>query len=91
MEEFNMDEAIVTLYDENGDACEYEILDVFEFNGATYAGVTPYVEEIDDEAPIEVTMLKITEDENGEELFSCIESEEEEQAAYDELLRRDEE
>ena len=49
MEEFNMDEAIVTLYDENGDACEYEILDVFEFNGSTYAGVTPYVEEIDDE------------------------------------------
>ena len=85
-EEFN----VITLYDEDNNAEDYEIIDVFEFKDAIYAAVTPYQEEYDEELPIEVTMLRVTE-QDGEEVFSIIETEEEEQAAYDELIRRDEE
>jgi len=61
---------------------------VFEFHEGIYAAVTPFQEEYDETIPLEVTMLKVTE-EDGEELFSMIEDEEEEVAAYDELLRRE--
>ena len=71
---------VITLYDEENNAEDYEIIDVFEFKDALYAAVTPF----------EITMLRVTES-DGEECFSIIESEEEELAAYEELLRRDEE
>lgn len=81
---------VVTLYDEDNNAEDYEIIDVFEFQDAVYAAVTPYQEEYDENIPLEITMLQVTE-ENGEEYFSVIENEEDELAAYEELLRRDEE
>lgn len=81
---------VVTLYDENDNAEDYEIIDVFEFNDALYAAVTPFQEEYDENIPLEITMLQVTE-KDGEEYFSVIENEEDELAAYEELLRRDEE
>ena len=81
---------VITLYDEENNAEDYEIIDVFEFKDALYAAVTPFQEEYDEESPIEITKLRVTES-DGEECFSIIESEEEELAAYEELLRRDEE
>lgn len=90
MADKNEEMNVVTLYDEDNNAEDYEIIDVFEFNDSVYAAVTPYQEEYDENIPLEITMLQVTE-ENGEEYFSIIESEEEELAAYDELLRREEE
>ena len=81
---------IVTLYDEDNNAEDYEIIDVFEFKDALYAAVTPFQEEYDENIPLEITMLQVTE-KDGEEYFSIIEDEAEELAAYEELLRRDEE
>lgn len=86
MEEMN----VITLYDEDNNAEDYEIIDVFEFNGSTYAAVTPFQEEYDEESPIEITMLQVTE-KDGEEYFTMVEDEAEELAAYEELLRREEE
>lgn len=90
MAEYNDEINVVTLYDEDNNAEDYEIIDVYEFKDSVYAAVTPYQEEYDEELPIEITMLKVTE-QDGEEVFSMIESEEEELEAYNELLRRDEE
>ena len=90
MSDYNDEINVVTLYDEDNNAEDYEILDVFEFKNAVYAAVTPFQEEYDEDLPIEVTMLKVTE-QDGEEVFSVIETEEEETEAYNELIRRDEE
>lgn len=90
MSDFNEEINVVTLYDEEGNAQDYEIIDVFEMEENVYAAVTPFQEEYDESIPLEVTMLKVTE-EDGEEIFSVMESEEEELMAYNELLRREEE
>lgn len=90
MADYNEEINVVTLYDEEGNAQDYEIVDVFELNDNVYAAVTLFQEEYDESAPLEVVMLKVTE-ENGEEIFSVMESEEEEIEAYNELLRREEE
>ena len=90
MSDFNEEINVVTLYDEDGSAQDYEIVDVFELNDSIYAAVTPFQDEYDESIPLEVTMLKVTE-EDGEEIFSVMESEEEELEAYNELLRREEE
>ncbi len=90
MADYNEEINVVTLYDEEGNAQDYEIVDVFELNDNVYAAVTLFQEEYDESVPLEVVMLKVTE-ENGEEIFSVMESEEEEMEAYNELLRREEE
>lgn len=90
MANYNEEINVVTLYDENENAQDYEIVDVFELDDSVYAAVTPYQDEYDENIPLEVTMLKVTEV-DGEEIFSIIETEEEELAAYNELLRREEE
>lgn len=90
MAEFNEEIEVVTLYDEDGNSQDYEVVDIFEFNDSIYAAVTPYQDEYDEAIPLEVTMLKVIE-ENEEEIFVPIETEEEELEAYNELLRRDEE
>ena len=90
MAEYNEEINVVTLYDENENAQDYEIVDVFELNDNVYGAVTPYQDEYDENIPLEVTMLKVTEV-DGEEIFSILETEEEELEAYNELLRREEE
>lgn len=90
MSDYNEEINVVTLYDEEGNAQDYEIVDVFELNDNVYAAVTPFQDEYDESVPLEVTMLKVTE-EDGEEIFSVMETEEEELEAYNELLRREEE
>ncbi len=84
-----MDENIIVLYDENNNPIEFEIIDVFELNDNVYAAVTENLDVADDET-VEVSMLKVIE-QDGEEIFSFIEDEQEELEAYNELLRRDEE
>lgn len=81
----------ITLYDENDNPCEYELIDLFELKGNVYGGFAPVLtEENADDEEIEVVMLKVLE-RDGKELFSEIESEEEEAEAFSELVRRQEE
>ncbi|MBE7029138.1 MAG: DUF1292 domain-containing protein [Clostridia bacterium] len=90
MTQYNEERDVVTLYDENENAQDFEIVDVFEYNESVYAAVTPLQDEYDENIPLDVTMLKVTEV-DGEEIFSFIETEEEEEEAFNELLRREEE
>ena len=72
------DENLVILLDEDGEEHPFECLDIIEMDGNTYACLVPYMEEIEDEDEMmEVVIMKVAEDENGEEVLEMIDSEEE--------------
>ena len=80
----------ITLYDENDNPCEYELIDLFELNETVYGGFAPVLsDENADDEEVEVVMLKVLE-KDGKEYFSEIESEDEEMEAFNELVRRQE-
>lgn len=86
----NEQETIV-LYDEEGNACEYELIDLFELNGTVYGGFAPVLAEGEEDTDdLEIVMMKVVEDEEGE-MFAEIEDEDEELEAFNELVKRDEE
>lgn len=80
-------EQIVTLYDEDGKPEDYELIDLFEFGEGVYGAFTPVLTDIEPEE-VDVVMLKVTEDGNA---FVEIEDASEEEAAFRELLRREDE
>ena len=80
-------EQIVTLYDENGNPEDYELIDLFEYQDGIYGAFTPVLTG-EEPAEIDVVMLKVTEDGNA---FIEIEDASEEEAAFKELLRREDE
>ena len=81
----------ITLYDENDNPLEYELIDLFEFNDNVYGAFAPLMtEENADDEEVEVVMLKVLEKDDTE-YFSEIEDEIEEAEAFNELIRRQEE
>lgn len=81
----------ITLYDENDNPLEYELIDLFEFNDNVYGAFAPLMtDENADDEEVEVVMLKVLEKDDTE-YFSEIESEKEEEEAFNELIRRQEE
>lgn len=92
-EEYGPD--FITVTDEDGNDIELELLDVLEHNGQTYLAFFPAVPEEADEDSDEYGMVilkSITE--NGEELLSTLDSEEELTEVYDlfmEMLFQDDE
>lgn len=80
-------EQIVTLYDENGNPEDYELIDLFEYQEGVYGAFTPVLTG-EEPNEIDVVMLKVTEDGNA---FIEIEDATEEEAAFRELLRREDE
>lgn len=80
-------EQVVTLYDENGNPEDYELIDLFEFKEGIYGAFTPVLTG-EEPGEVEVVMLKVTEDGNA---FIEIEDASEEEAAFNELLRREDE
>ncbi len=78
-EEFGSD--YMTIVDEDGTEYELEVLSSLEYNGATYLAVIPAV-DADEEADLEVSILKSVEDEDGEPLLCAIEDEQELESVY---------
>ena len=76
-DEFGSD--FMTIVDEDGTEYELEILSTLEYNGFTYLAVTPA--GVDEDAEVEVSILKSVE-EDGESILSAIEDEEELEAVY---------
>ncbi len=81
----------ITLYDENDNPCEYELIDLFEYNDNVYGGFAPILGEESDglEEELEIVMLKVIE-KDGSECFMEIADENEELEAFNELVRRQE-
>ena len=71
----------ITVTDEDGNEFELEHLDTIEFNGSTYLAVT-HADGDNDEADLEVSILKSEEDENGEPLLCAIEDDTELDTVY---------
>ena len=93
-EEFGPD--FITVTDEDGNEFELEHLDTMEYNGQVYMAFYPAVEEsedsdvtdvdLDDEEYGLIIMKVIVE--NGEELFSTLDSEEEAEEVYQQFMER---
>ena len=93
-EEFGPD--FITVTDEDGNDIELELLDVLEHKGHTYMAFFPAVpeDETDEDSEDYGMVILKSIHENGEELLSTLDSEEELTEVYDlfmELLFQDEE
>jgi uncharacterized protein YrzB (UPF0473 family) len=85
---------LVTLLDEDGKEQEFEHLASLEHEGSSYVALIPYFENpedlVDDSG--ELVILKMTQDDNGEEILSAIENETEFNAVaekFEEMLADD--
>lgn len=86
-EEFGPD--FITITDEDGNDIELELLDVLEHKGQTYMAFFPAVEEDADEDDEEYGMVILKSiEENGEELLSTLDSDEELNEVYDLFMER---
>ena len=80
----------ITLTDEDGNEIELEYVDAIEVDGQTYMAFFPTVDDEADEAAAEefglVILKSITED--GEELLSTLDSDEELNRVYDRFMEQ---
>ena len=74
----------LTIVDEDDQEYELEVLSTLEYDGNTYLAVIPAGEHAE-EFQLEVSILKSVE-EDGEDILSAIEDEEELQAVYDLIM-----
>ncbi len=74
----------MTIVDEDGEEYELEVLTSMDWNGSTYLAVIPAGLE-DDEADLEVSILKSVE-EDGEPILCAIEDERELETVYSLLM-----
>lgn len=84
-----MDENILILEDENNNPCEFMVIDVYEFNGATFFAMIEVIEGSTEESD-EVVIMRVEGEGDDAELV-MVEDEAELQAAFDEFVRRDNE
>ncbi|HIY06359.1 MAG TPA: DUF1292 domain-containing protein [Candidatus Evtepia faecigallinarum] len=78
----------ITVTDDDGNEFELEHLDTLEYNGQTYLAFFPAVQEGEEEKEEELglVILKAIE-ENGEEILSTLDSDEEIDAVYNEFMK----
>ncbi|MCL2677848.1 MAG: DUF1292 domain-containing protein [Clostridiales bacterium] len=82
--------SVLTLLDEEGKEHDFEVLDIVELDEGRYAVLLPRDEEYANTN--EAIIMKISVDENGDEVLFDIEDDEEWEKvadAYDELLEED--
>lgn len=86
-----MEDNILILEDDNGNNCQFMVIDVYEFNGSTYFAMVEVIEGSDEE-PDEVVIMKVSGDLEGDDAeLVMIEDEAELEAAFNEFVRRDQE
>lgn len=79
----------ITVTDDDGNEFELEHLDTIEYNGQTYLAFSPAEhegEEAQNEEELGLVILK-TVLENGEEILSTLDSDEEIDAVYNEFMK----
>ena len=84
MSEFGDD--FITITDEDGQEYELEVLMRVEYRGSEYLGVCPA--GVDEDAELEVSILKV-EEEDGEEILCAVLDEAELEAVYELMLEQD--
>ena len=90
MEETNFGNDIVTLTDDDGKEYAFEILDAIETDSGRYLAMLPYFadakERLDDSG--ELVLVKVFEDEDGEEYFEDIPDDDEYDTVADLFIDR---
>ena len=82
-EEFGAD--FVTIVDDDGQEFELEVLDTMDYNGGTFMAFLPA--DMDENDPdYGIVILRVVEDENGEELYESIDDEQELQDVYEHFM-----
>lgn len=78
----------ITVTDDDGNEFELEHLDTIEFNGSTYLAFFPAVgeDQEEDEEELGLILMKVIV-EDGEEILSTLDSEEETDAVYNEFMK----
>lgn len=84
-----MEENILILEDDKGNPCEFMVIDVYEFEGATYFAMVEVIEGSIEDSD-EVVIMRVEGEGDDAELV-MVEDEKELQAAFDEFVRRDNE
>ncbi len=82
-----MENNILTFQDEEGNDVELEIIDAFEISQTQYVALVP-VEEPAEEQEEEVFLMRIEEDENGEDILIQVTDEDELEAAFETFKER---
>lgn len=82
----NFGSDFITIVDEDGVEYELEVLTTLEYNDCTYLAVIPASDE-DDEISDELSILKTVE-EDGEEILSVIEDDQELETVYEMIMDR---
>lgn len=76
----------ITIMDEDGTEFELEVLTTLELNGETYLAVTPATD--DEEAELEVSILKSVEEDEDDPILCAIEDDEELETVYNLIMEQ---
>ncbi len=68
---------IITLTDEDGKEIDFEVIGDAEIDGTVYYAMTPVGAAENNEGIVEYVLLKLIEDEEGEEVFVTVDDEDE--------------
>lgn len=85
-----MENNIVILEDENGVEIEFEVLDVYEFEGQTFFALAEVLPEEEEQDEVLIMTVECDIDSEEEELV-MVEDEDLLQRAFDEFVKRDSE
>jgi len=66
---------LIELVDENGEPQVFELMGSFELDGSHYLAVADPIEE-DDPESVEIFILKVEQDENGDDTYVTVEDKE---------------
>lgn len=78
---------IIELVDENNETVPFEHLATIEHEGDYYIALVPVDEEAEDDEECEVVIMKIEEDEDGNECYVCVEDEALQDAVFEKFLK----
>ena len=70
-------ENIITLTDEDGKEIDFEVIGDAEIDGVVYYAMTPAGAQENNEGIVEYVLLKLIEDEDGDEVFVTVDDEDE--------------
>ena len=75
----------ITIVDDDGQEFELEVIESMDYNGKTYMSFLP-ADMKEDDPDYGFILLRVVEDENGDELFESIDDEEELQDVYERFM-----
>ena len=82
-EEFGGD--FITIIDDDGQEFELEVLDTMDYNGETYTAFLP-ADTDENDPDYGMIILRVVQDENGEEVFESIDDDEQLQDVYEHFM-----